>query len=77
MTQMEIVEGMRKLRKRIGPGKISVREMVRGLLERWKALSRKSARGPQFGPSRYRLLFWPTSFARTILAILAIDSSAR
>ena len=28
MTHKEIVEGMRKLRQRIKPGKISVREMV-------------------------------------------------
>ena len=28
MTHMEIVEGMRKLRQRIKPGKMSVREMV-------------------------------------------------
>jgi len=28
MTHKEIVEGMRKLRKRIKPGKINVRQMV-------------------------------------------------
>jgi hypothetical protein len=28
LTHKEIVEGMRKLRKRIGHGKINVREMV-------------------------------------------------
>jgi hypothetical protein len=28
MTHKEIVEGMRKLRKRLRPGKISVREML-------------------------------------------------
>ncbi len=42
-----------------------------------EAFVEKSARGPQSGRSRYRLPFWPTSFPRIILAILATDSSVR